>query len=536
MTAAERTAMLNVVTQYGKRVDMTVTHGDDVYSSEDIVSCCIKTDGDLFGSVMRCVELELDLDGGAGFAATMVGERITLAVTVTAGGSSVTRSFGTFIVKDAQYDDAYRSIKLTCYDLLLLSMVPYDATALQITYPVTLKAYLQAICSKLGITLGTDTFVSDSQLVDEEKYDSQYNWRQALTEIAQAAGGTIGIVDDELKVLYPTDSGIVLDPSNLKELTLDGVYGPVNSVVIARTPQEDNIYKRDETATSWTEVKIENNQIMDSHREDFLAGLYAAVQGLTYYPGEITSFGALCFELCETFAQKTLDGTSHTLLYTGGEITIAQGLTEVIKSQAPGATKTEYAAASESDRKVNQTILRVDKQEQRIDAVVKTAQDVSDKSVQLESSITATNSQLALEVSRIEDSLSETDGEVKAVAARMELLEDQWTVEVSERLTKLEETDEGLKEYNEELKKRMSFSASGGLEISAGDQEPRHVIDNGAEVIIMPSGEEVFRADKKGTSTPQVVTNTLRMGAFAWVTWTDSLGRPRLSLQKVSNE
>lgn len=356
---------------YGKQIDVTITHGETTYTSEDLVACNISFDGQILTSIMKQAEIELDGVGGANFAESMKGERIKIQLTVTAEGETATRDYGTFIVKDAKYNDDYNSVSLTCYDLLLLSMQPYKPVA-DFTETVTLGSFLAGLCSELAIPLATPTFTNSTVEIDGEKYNEEYTFRDVLTEIAQAAGGIIAINNDQINVLYPAASGVIVEPSNLKSLTVGEQYGTVNSVVIARTPQEDNIYQRDETADEWIEIKIENNQLMDSHREDFLNGLYTALSGLTYYPYEITSFGIGALEIGDLFTIETLDGTQYPALYTSGEIEIGQGFTETTTSKSPDTTKTEYSAADTTERKLNQTILRVNKQDQTIESLVST--------------------------------------------------------------------------------------------------------------------------------------------------------------------
>lgn len=379
---AEAVALKQALETYGKQIDLEITHGDTIYTSEDIISFTPSFEGALLTSVMQQAEIEME-GYGPDFAEAMKGERLSIKLTVT-GETTGTKEFGTFTVKEAEYKDESNTVRLTCYDLMLAAMTEYasvvdfpeaateddpaEATE-ETASPVTLGDYLQAICNHLGIPLATPTFVNSDVVIDEEKYDGQYTFRDVLTEIAQAAAGTIAIKNDELYVLYPTATEKIVEPSNLKSITVGEKYGPVNSVVLARTPQEDNIYRRDDAAEKVCEIKIENNQLMDSHREDFIDGIYNALEGLTYYPHEIESYGIGILDICDFFTIETLGGATYTALHLSGEMEITQGLVERTKGTAPEATETDYKAASESDRKINITILRVDKQEQTIQAL-----------------------------------------------------------------------------------------------------------------------------------------------------------------------
>ena len=388
---AEQTALKTALETYGKIIDLEIVSDTTIYTSAEIVSCTPSFEGNLLTAVMRQAEIELDNVGGPAEAEALKGKRLFIALTVTAGETTGKKEFGTFIVKDAKYNDENSSITLETYDLMLLSMTEYtsvvefpseenpDAT------PVTLGAYLQAICSFLGIELATPEFNNSTVIIDEEKYNKEYTFRDVLTEIAQAAGGTIAIKNDKLWVLYPAASEVTVEPSNLKSIKIGELYGPVNSVVLARTPQEDNIYKKDETAEKICEIKIENNQLMDSHREDFIEGIYNALKGLTYYPHEVESYGIGTLEICDFFTIETLDGKTYTALHLSGDMEINQGLIERTKGEAPTVTETEYKAASTTDRTLNKTILRVDKQLGTIEGeVTKVASETNRISGELE--------------------------------------------------------------------------------------------------------------------------------------------------------
>lgn len=394
MLSADKAALKAALETYGKQIDLEIKRGETTYTSKDIASCPISYEGNLLSTIMKQAEIELDGVGGQEFAEGIKGEEIYITLTVT-GEQTGVKEYGTFIVKEAEYRDETASVVLTAYDKMLLSMTPYasivdfpvketeeepeEITEGDTTEPVTVGAFLKAICDHLGIALATPTFTNSEVVIDEEKYDAEYTFRDVLTEIAQAAGGTIAIKNDALYVLYPTASEVTIEPSNLKSIEIGKLYGPVNSVVLARTPQEDNIYKKDESAEAICEIKIENNQLMDSHREDFIDGIYNALYGLTYYPHDIESFGIGILDICDLFTIETLEGKTYTALHLSGGAEITQGLVERTKGAAPEATETDYKAASKTDRVLNKTILRVDKQEQLIQALVTSTTNVKNE-------------------------------------------------------------------------------------------------------------------------------------------------------------
>lgn len=355
-------------TSYTDDEGVTHTNNDGTtFTAEDVVSVNPHYTGKLYSSVMK--EFDLELMGEH----SLKGRTISSAkIGARAGGSNYSYiDLGEYIVKECEYDVATKSTKCECYDKMLDSMIPYDIT---FTYPITVGAYLQGICNRFGWVLATTTFCNSDKTIEEEKFDSSYTFRDVLDQIAQVAGGIIAFkTDGKLYVIYPTESGETIDESNLKSLTIGEKYGPVNSLVLARTPQEDNIYAQDTAsieANGLCEVKIENNQIMDSHRDDFIDNLLAQIKGTTYYTYDLESFGIGYLNLGDIFTIKIENGTEYRAIMLNDDLKVTQGMTEKSSLAKPEETETDYKAASKTDRLLNQTMLKVDKQEHKITALV----------------------------------------------------------------------------------------------------------------------------------------------------------------------
>lgn len=376
---------------YGKEITASFSCGGVTYGEDAIISMNPHYEGSVLGTVMKCLNIEIKRTF-VGNASAIVG--IAIAGEAVAGVGNVGDAsiiskprfgvkapgdpdysyieYDTHIVKEKHHDKEQDTITLECYDLMIKSMIPYDL-ALDYTAGVTVKDFLDAICDRLGWAKGYTTFYNSDIFIDEEKYDVSDTFRDALDDIAEVAGGMIGFVNDELRVIYPTDSGEVIDEENLKTLKIGKKFGPVNSVVLSRSPQEDNIYRQDAdsiTEHGLTEIRIENNQIVDTHREDFMAGICDALYGLTFELYELASFGIGYINFGEFFTIKTADGAEHRALMLCDDLQITQGVSETSKLEEPGVAKTDYSAASETDKVLNKTILRVDKQEGQITALV----------------------------------------------------------------------------------------------------------------------------------------------------------------------
>lgn len=379
------------INEYGKQITASFVYNGVRYKDEQIICMNPHYEGSLLKTVMKCLDIELD---GELLEDTSAIVGLAIAGKAVAGVSQVTNEntiktpkfgvkapsdadysyieYGTYLIKESKKDEESQTISIECYDLMLQSMIPYDL-ALDYTQGVTVKDFLDAICDRLGWKKGYTDFYNSGVLIDEEKYDISDTFRDALDDVAEVAGGMIGFVGDTLTVIYPTNSGEVIDEESLKSLTIGKKYGPINSVVLSRTPQEDNIYRKDTESIAqygMTEIRIENNQIIDTHREDFMEGICNALFGLSFELYELESFGIGYLNFGEFFAIKTADGVEHKTLMLCDDLQITQGVKEESKLEEPEVTNTDYSAASETDKTLRKTILRVDKQDNKITALV----------------------------------------------------------------------------------------------------------------------------------------------------------------------
>ena len=120
--------------------------------------------------------------------------------------------YGNYIVKSVEKQEDTNSYKITCYDKMLYAMKDYENSG--INYPITIKDYLEAICTKIGLTYEGSQFANSDKIIEKELYlDTEgrsmgYTYRNVLDEISAVAGGTICInTDDEVEVRYIHDVG-----------------------------------------------------------------------------------------------------------------------------------------------------------------------------------------------------------------------------------------------------------------------------------------------------------------------------------------
>ena len=393
----------------GKTVEVTMklerkngssyTHIADI-TPEDINEIRYYFDGALYRSVMRCLEVKFKGDWTAKAKKGLLLDSLKIKATHPEG-DSVTIGYGGFYIAEApEYDAAQNLTSVIAYDELYQSMRPYTASLWQ--SGITVKNYLIAILNKLDINYDANSLSlmanADKKITSEKFLDIEndsteaaYTYRDILDEIAKASGVTFAFKNSlggdpfKLYAIKPTESGYVIDESNLRSVTIGAKYGPVKGVVLSREPQEDNVYYPSNLSDSQTAVKISNVELIedsssDEYRKQFAKGIYDNVTGTEYYLYDLDSFGIgflnfgdiFTLKVCERTGGMIGDEKEYKTIFMRTDMTVSQGVKEKSKLEAPQATSTDYSAAeSASDKLLKKTMIKVDKQEQRITSLVK---------------------------------------------------------------------------------------------------------------------------------------------------------------------
>lgn len=192
--------------------------------------------------------------------------------------------------------------------------------------------------------------------------------------------------------------------------------GPINSIVLARAGESDKIYKKDQNSIELNglcELMIKENQFMNfNDRVDYLQELSDKLFGVEYYLNDFVSTGIMYYDLLDMYNIEIF-GKTYNCLMLNDEQDITQGLEENIHTDRPEKSETDYKKADTTDRKINQTYLIVDKQNQKIKGVISQIGDRSNKTTTITADIDGINSK----VSDIED-LTNTESGTKIITLK----------------------------------------------------------------------------------------------------------------------
>lgn len=484
----------------GKTVEVTMklerksgssyAHIADI-NPEDINEIRYYFDGALYRSVMRCLEVKLKGDWTAKAKKGLLLDSLNLTVTHPES-DSVTIGYGGFYIAEAsEYDAAQNITSIIAYDELYLSMQPYTESLWQ--SGITVKSYLIAILNKLGINYDTNSLNlmanADKKITSEKFLDIEndsteaaYTYRDILDEIAKASGVTFAYKNSlggdpfKLYAIKPTESGYVIDESNLRSVAIGAKYGPVMGVVLSREPQEDNIIYPSNLSDSQTAVKISNVEIMedssnDAYRETFIQGIYNNVKNTEYYLYDLDSFGIgflnfgdiFTLKVCERKNGEIGEEKEYKTIFMRTDMTVGDGIKEKSKLEAPQATSTDYAAASTTDKALKKTMLKVDKQEQRITALVK---ETDEKYSKLTQTVDGFETEIANTKSGLEAKITATAEKAELTYAKIEYVEGQIegvTDQISSINTKLDGIDGEIEsKVTSEVQKDTTISILAG--------------------------------------------------------------------------
>lgn len=346
------------------------TEGVAIRDEDDLISYKISGDGGLCKTVMRKIEIKhlgnhnlLGKWGTAGFGVKLP------------SGAFEYLNYGSFMATEVTTSKDTDVTSVVGYDKMINAMTPY--TPLNIEYPIDLFTYAQELCIDCGLELGNAQFEVNGDLVVERELFENINgitYRDIFTQIAQATASTCIVGNDDkiyFKPIYATGEQLTYD--NMFKLNLEAIYGEINSVVLSRTPQEDNIFFRDEgsiAVNGLTEFRIENNEFLDKDRETYIIPLFNALKGVSYYPFEATTEGLGWYEIADNFNIVNDTGDVYNTSLFNFSITMDGSLKETLKTVADTKTQTQYQYATSISKRVKNTEIIVNKQDQYIQSLV----------------------------------------------------------------------------------------------------------------------------------------------------------------------
>lgn len=328
-------------------------------------------------------------------------------------------NYNTYTVNGCERQEDTLSYIVKAYDKMVESMIDYD---LELTEKIKLREYLIAICQRLGWDTSNipAIFINSEKLVDPNLHrEIGYTFRDTLDEIATLSCSFLLFIDDEFRMIYPTETEEIIDETYLDEdsITIGEKYF-INSLVFSRAEESDNIYRKNNEnieTNGLHEYRISDNQLLSTNDRDlYIDEMFNYLKTFEFYTFDVKTKGILFLEACDRFSFQ-LSGKTYTTILLNDEINFDDGLTEDIYTDKPEETETDYKYADTTDKRINQAYILVDKQNQKITQLTQETTENSEKLTQVEQTVDGVTTEIKDTTDEIQDKITTIENKIDGI-------------------------------------------------------------------------------------------------------------------------
>lgn len=279
-----------------------------------------------------------------------------------------------FVLESVDYDADAGVCAVTGYDRMV-RLAEHTAAEIDITYPTTIGAYAAAAAALAGLELaGVDWLNADTVLTAAPNLAGTETCREVIAWAAEAALGNAHIDRDGkivIRSIIPAETGYLIDPDLYFESEIGSAYGPINTLVLARLPQNDNVY-RSSAADDAQKIAltITDNPFLDAIRDDVIDAMFAQIDGVSVQPYTLDWCGDPALDPGDTITLTDTDGAKKVALYGGATLEFDGGMRAAVEVTAPTNETIQYQKASSTHEALRKTQLAVDKANQKIESLV----------------------------------------------------------------------------------------------------------------------------------------------------------------------
>lgn len=402
-----------IIQKAGKRIVPRVYYyenGSEVsLNRDDFQQAKFSFNASLVGTVMSSVELEVKRE--------LPDTSIFIEITARFDEYTAKKVYGGYLRRgEPTYNADAKTYTYEMYDKIITSMVDYKP--INITYPTTVYNFFKKLVSELNFTTDITSLPNGSKVIEKDIYNGiNYTYRDVLNDIGQATGTLFVIEGSKIKRAVFGTSEKIIDDDILKNqnITLGKHFGPINTIVLTRSAESDSIYYPKTLPENPIEFRIADNQLMNNNnREEFLEAIYNQLQGIEFdvYDTALVGYGGF---IPLTKIKITTGGKEYNSYVFNNEITISQSYEEVIYTEMPVETSTDFKVSDSTDKRLNQAYIIVNKLDKEIKQVVETVENSVNglnSTINRVEQTTNSNSQV---LNIITTNIDRTSGEVREV-------------------------------------------------------------------------------------------------------------------------
>ena len=358
------------------RTALILANGAKIASNDELASFSIERTGAPFLSSM------------SGFSAVILGVSKNLINQVVQVEIEVKTNFqnntfekinlGSFRISESSVNLEKNTTTIKGFDFIAgLSTQEYSAGSL--TFPASLADLVAQIANKFNLEFKRADFErlpNANFTISKDLWEkiNKTTFRSILDEICGATA-TTAIVQNSALRFEPIKRAKIdrITYSELKSLKFKPKNVPINTLTLARTPQEDNIFVKDNEKVAQqgeSEFKLANNEILDKNRTEVISPIFEAVKGYEAQPFEAETIGLFWFEIGDRVEIQNGDNFTESVI-SGIKIEISGlSIKESLVGKELEKTKTDYKRAGGIARTIFNTEIVVDKQKQEIESVI----------------------------------------------------------------------------------------------------------------------------------------------------------------------
>lgn len=251
----------------------------------------------------------------------------------------------------------------------------------KLTYPTTPLKAAQEACRQAGVILATLDFPNNElEIPSEVFFGYDATCADVIVAVAQASC-TFAVInrDDQLEFKWfdkvdftvPLDNQYAFPIAEMK-------YGPINSLVLAREPQNDNVYIQDEASieqNGLTELKISDNPFLDIDRYSSRNAIWNRINGFSYDPLTANTPGYFHIDPGDVISLQLEDKSYLDLYVMNHSLEYSGGIKSSFSTPALSKNQINYSIASTLESKILKTELTVDKIKGEIESYIKETND-----------------------------------------------------------------------------------------------------------------------------------------------------------------
>lgn len=368
-----------------------------------------------------------------------------------------------------EYDPDSKICTVSGFDSMTL-LDAHTFSELEIVYPATLRQISEAAAAKAGLSLSPDLFFMEDQVYTEDNtpnLSGSETLRQVMAWVAEAALSNAIIGRDgaiHFISMIPSAPVGTIDAKDYFTFEPSSQWGSINTFVLGRLPQEDNIFREDSEAVAVNgskELRINDNPFLDGRREQVIDEYFGKVNDLKVIPYTLDWRGNPAIDPGDSI--QTVDSKNNPVLVLFGnsEIEFDGGLRFNTSFEIKSLTETDKSKASSTGEAVRKTQLEVDKANRKIQGIVV---DTENNQTQL-SEILQTVSDITLTVSNQETALDDLEQTTTTLQSQLEQTSEDFTFRLTESTQQLQEgvnqNADDLEEYKNLIETYIRFSAEG---------------------------------------------------------------------------